>query len=70
MENLLEAIQNSKGLYVNFECPHCYASVYIKYTNPDERPESIFCPTCGIREEIEPLNFDDVDWDTGDDWDE
>ncbi len=55
---------------MNFECPHCYASVYIKYAAPDERPESLFCPTCGIKEEIAPLDYDDVNFGDDADWDE
>ena len=52
-----------------FDCPHCYVSVEIKYDNPEEKPENLFCPSCGIKEEIEPLDFEDnIDWE--EDWDE
>lgn len=56
---------------MNFECPHCYASVKIEYINPNEMPEFLFCPSCGEREERAPLNFDDPEYDYLDDeWDE
>ena len=54
---------------MQFDCPHCYVTVEIKYDNPEEQPENLFCPSCGIQEEIEPLDFEDnIDWD--EDWDE
>ena len=69
MVNPLVVIQNLKGLFVIFDCPHCYVSVEIKYDNPEEKPENLFCPSCGIKEEIEPLDFEDnIDWE--EDWDE
>jgi predicted RNA-binding Zn-ribbon protein involved in translation (DUF1610 family) len=70
MENLLEAIRNSKGSSVVFDCPHCYVTVEIKYENSEDKPESIFCPSCGVKEEIEPLDFDNIDFEEEDLWDE
>ena len=71
MVNPLVVTQNSKGLLVQFDCPHCYASIKIEYNNPGEMPEFLFCPTCGEREETRPLNLDDPEYDYLDDeWDE
>lgn len=53
-----------------FDCPHCYVTVEIKYDNSEDKPESIFCPSCGVKEEIEPLDFDNIDFEEEDLWDE
>ena len=78
MENLSEDIQNSKGLFVSsnpthwytLECPHCDAITYISYDSYVKVPESPFCPVCGIKEEIPPLDYDDVNFGDDADWDE
>ena len=56
---------------MNHECPHCYTSVKLNWEYPEQAPENIFCPNCGVKEELDPLDFDNVDFEEDDDvWDE
>ena len=57
--------------WINHECPHCYTSVKLNWEYPEQAPENIFCPNCGVKEELDPLDFDNVDFEEDDDiWDE
>tara|TARA_B100001094_G_scaffold98303_2_gene94453 strand:+ start:533 stop:724 length:192 start_codon:yes stop_codon:yes gene_type:complete len=56
--------------WLSHECPHCDVLVYVSYEIAEEKPENIFCPTCGIKEEIVPLDFEDVGFGEDTDWDE
>lgn len=64
------SISDNPTHWMNFECPHCYASVKLSWEYSEQIPENIFCPSCGVKEEIEPLDFDNIDFEEEDLWDE
>ncbi len=54
----------------HYDCPHCYASFKLNWEYSDQEPDNIFCPNCGEKAELESLDFDTVDFDDEDLWDE